>query len=766
MATRMRQILFAAAGLLLLAQQVPAAESDSAGFRLRVDSLLLGGLETDVDTDSAKFQEYRDFSNGFWLPKLEITGDDDAGRRWLDFTATNAGRDDARYNLGYGVAGKYALTLDYNKIPHRFGNRGKLLWTETRPGVYELPDSTQAALQGAIEKQFATNRAGINFGFLDNLVRPFVRTASDIDIGLQRDRTLARLDFGGKRGFAWGLEYTHENRSGTRAYGSSFGFNNVTELPEPIDYDTSAATVSGAWNGSRGRIGFGYRSSTFENHVSTMIWDNQFRLTSSTDGSAYSSPGSGSIGGSNRGVADLAPENDADSLFVNGRVNLAGAWWVGGGVTYTKMEQNDPLLPYTLNTAIRGVNFDGSTFDPTLASNLPARSADAQAKVLAANADLGTRFGSDWALTFRYRHYDYDNDSPRIEFPGYVRFHAVWEDIGRVTVPYEYTKDDLGAELTWDMDSRSNWALSFNRQSWSREFREIEDSDEDTIKLSFDTQPWAKLALRASYELGQRSTGHYEVEAMEASFLHPEGANNLPGLRKYDEAERDFDQWRASAQWFATETFNVFFELSQRSEDYDESEFGLLSDEITSYNLELGWTPSEGRSVYLFGSLSDRDVLQKARQSGATPSVRPIDDWLVDFNEVLDTWGLGWTQALGSRWASDLSVAWSKDDGEADITAFVGGLPLAPPASGLPARTAAQDIPNYEDVELLAVKWKLQYRLTDEARVGVMYRYEDYVGDSFISQGLTNYLPGALLLAADNGDYRANVLGLFFNLKF
>ena len=32
-------------------------------------------------------------------------------------------------------------------------------------------------------------------------------------------------------------------------------------------------------------------------------------------------------------------------------------------------------------------------------------------------------------MKFRARYYDYDNGSPRIELPGYVRMDAVWEDV-------------------------------------------------------------------------------------------------------------------------------------------------------------------------------------------------------------------------------------------------------------------------------------------------------------------------------------------------
>ena len=66
----------------------------------------------------------------------------------------------------------------------------------------------------------------------------------------------------------------------------------------------------------------------------------------------------------------------------------------------------------------------------------------------------------------------------------------------------------------------------------------------------------------------------------------------------------------------------------------------------------------------------------------------------------------------------------------------------------------------------MSVQWKLDYKISEQVGVGLMYRYEDYTIDSFILQGLTNYLPGALLINADNGDYQASIAGLFFKLKF
>ena len=77
-------------------------------------------------------------------------------------------------------------------------------------------------------------------------------------------------------------------------------------------------------------IRVGLRHSTFKNDVSTMFWDNPFRLVGATDPNAYQSPGSGSIGGSNLGFADLWPDNESNLIFADGRAELGGNWFVQG----------------------------------------------------------------------------------------------------------------------------------------------------------------------------------------------------------------------------------------------------------------------------------------------------------------------------------------------------------------------------------------------------------------------------------------------------
>ncbi len=752
------------AGLPALAQesQEPQAkadmtessmESSAKGFTFHVDPLVIGAIDTDVDTQSSKFQEYRDLSSGFTLD-FHLLGASADNERLFDFDAANAGRQDARYTLNYGKVGRYNILFDYNKIPHRFGNAGRTLYTQTAPGRLEIANPIQGALQGAIATQAGISPAGITNPFLRNLLAPYLATAQPIDLALQRDRTLARIDLGRMGKLGWELEYTHEARSGNRPYGGSFGFNNVTEVPEPTEYDTNGAEIAGEWNTPTSGLRFGYRYSQFKNNVSTLYWDNPFRLTGATDPNAYQAPGAASINGSAVGFADLAADNDSNLVFLGGRTRL-GSWWASGTASYNRMQQDDDLLPYTLNPSVVGLELNGTKFDATNPANLPTRTADREAIATNLQASAGTRFGDSWGLAFRYRFYDYDNKSDRIEFPGYARYHAVWEPIPRITVPFAYSRQNLGADLTYDLGLRSHLVFGYELESWDRDFREIKTSDEDIYRVAFDTSPSDRFTLRARYEYGDRSIGAYDTAAQEDSFVEPEGINNLPGLRKYDEAARTYDSFNVEAQAFASDAWSFTFGATSRNEDYDESQFGLVYDDILQYNAEVAFTPGENLSFFLFAHRADRETQQKSRQSGAALSTNPLDDWTGTFNEVTDTWGLGLNGKLATRWGYDLSANWTKSDGEADLFSPPGGTP-----------NLAVGFDNYEDIELFSLLGRVDYRITKSAAAGLFYRWEDYTLDSFIVQGLQNYLPGALLLNPNFGDYRGKVLGLDLSLRF
>ena len=297
---------------------------------------------------------------------------------------------------------------------------------------------------------------------------------------------------------------------------------------------------------------------------------------------------------------------------------------MSGNVGYNVMEQDDPLLPYTLNTALVGIDHEtGATFDPTLPAQPPREQRRRRGQGVEPRSQRRHGPRRDWTFKLVYRYYDYDNHTPRTVFAGYVRFHADWTPDPRITVPYAFTRDDLGAEVEWDLSDRTGFGLSYHRKSWEREFREVEDSDEDVVKLSFDSRLGERFTVRASYELGDRTIDGYLVEAQMFSFFEPTPINNQPGLRKYDEAARDYDDWEASVFILLTDAWNLNLGVSGRDEDYDESQFGLIDDDILQLSADLSYSPGEDLTFFAFAHLGDRETFQRARQSGGTLSTNP-----------------------------------------------------------------------------------------------------------------------------------------------
>lgn len=767
MASRNSSALGRLAMAVLLCGAAPAA-TQAQGMIFRIDPLVFEVLEVSVDSEvdtfqfredparvqSAKFNEYRDINSGFEIPELRVVGDDPDSDRYFELRGEDLLREDSRVGLQYGVWGGWALDLDYNKIVHRFGNDALFLWNQTGPGRFEIADPVQANIQGEIERQRALNPAGVNYAFLRGLLTPYLESAATLDVGLRRDRLSGRVELGRLQRLGWSLIYEHENREGTRPYGGAFGFGNAPEIVEPIDYDTTSAELRGEWNANRAGLQFGYRFSQFENNISTLIWDNPFRASDSTDAGAYQAPGSSSIAGAVLGFADLAPDNEASLAYVNGRAKLPGNWTATGRASYQVLTQDDELLPYTLNTAIRGVGFDHSTFDATNPANLPVRNADMEVKVLNLAADVGTTFAERFDLTFRYRYYDYDNNSRRIAFPGYVRFHGVWEDIGRITVPYAYTRQNAAVELDWDVTRTTDVGIAYELRSWDREFRETEGTDEDAIRLYVDTRAIPNLNLRASYEIGDRSIdGGYHYEAAEATFIEHGVPAQHPLMRRFPQADREYTQWDLLGMYLIGDRMSLTATARGKDEEYDESPLGLQDAEELSYGLDFGWAIRDGLTANAFVDFEDIEYFLQSRQSGATSSLNPLDNWSGDFDDETTTWGLGISCDRCGRWSGDLTARRSKTEGYLDLFSPPGGTP-----------DVAFDIANYDDVELTSVHARAEYRLSPRAAAGLSWLWEDYSIDSFATRGLIPYLPAAPFLDLVNGGYEANVFGLHLKL--
>jgi MtrB/PioB family decaheme-associated outer membrane protein len=746
--------LAASLGAASALAQEPAAEANDF-FSGQFD---LGLFQKDVDTVSSKFLEYRDVPNGVAAPFFRLEGQK-GGYRY-DVAGQFIQQSDQRYRVRL-EKGAFQIEGDYNTIPHRFGNGGKTLEQETGDGVLRIPPTLQQAYQTAI----GPPSDAINYTFLNGLVTPALNAApADVDLVLDRERSnLAARYTPGAVDVT--LAYFRERRTGDRANaGTSFGFNNVVETPEPVGYLTqdmgADAEIAGSWGVARAGLHYNW----FRNNVPTLSFDNPFRAVDSVG----SGPSSSSTGGPVRGLVALPPDNQAVTGTVAATVKIGKRSRAGADIAIGRWSQDSTgFIAYSTNTAIT------SPLDASNPSTLPAQRLDGDIDTTSFNAYFNSRPVDRVSFNLRFRRYDLDDKTTRLSIPGYARFDSEWQDNPRISVPYGYSNDRFDATVSFDVGE----ATLEGGYRWSgrdRTFRETESTSENAFLLSANARPTDWLLVRAGYERGDRDYDGLEIERSEhASFVEPSTPTNLlaisshdpafaatyaslgcgsaPCNLRYDQAARTSDVWWAQVQ-AAPGSGKTTFGLSwnYNKDDYDETNYGLILTKYNTVTAEVDYTPGEKWSVYGFYTWERIDNDQRGRQSGSSVSANPLDDWNSTVQDEGSTFGAGANLALvPEKWTASLFGRWQKVDGNNDLTISPGGAPAGSRPAG------AQDISAYDDTEILGVNAEVTCRFRKAWAVVFGGWFEDYDAEDAQTTGIVNYAPGSFFLAANDGNYQA-----------
>lgn len=754
--------------------------------------LTLGVLQKDFDTNSSKFLEYRDIPQGPVAPALSFLG------KKGDWRYQVWGRDvtqkDQRY-FGYVDNGTFRLEASYLGIPHSFGNGGKSLLGPTTETNWQLSDALQGVHQGVI----GPPSSSINYAFLSNLVAPSLAAApSNIDLKLLRGRTNLTFSVTPKESaFEVGVSYFHERRSGTRAAnGTSFGFGNVVETPEPVRYVTQDFALNASYKADWGVARAGLRFNDFANNFDTFAFDNPFRLTDSTDPSAYQAPGSQSTNGPKFGLMALPPDNKAVAESVGATLKFGKQSRLSADVTFGQWSQDeDPFIPWTTNTAI--VTPSGQ---PATTAPLPAAKLDGKIDTLALSAFFHTKFTDDLGFNVRYRRYDNDNKTPRYRLEdGYVRFDAVWEDIPRISVPYSYTNDSLDAYATYDLGAlglEAGWKYN----SMNRTFRETEDTNENVFRIAADLRrDW--LALRALGEFGSRDYDAYDAAgAEESSFLPVSGEVALPAnqtvLRRYDQAKRDITRIGGQVEVSpGSGKFTAFASYMHTKFSYDQTPvpcqdvelfsgqsvhcpggvqkpLGLVDDSYDSFTLEANVAQSERLNLYAFYTWEDGDILQTGRQSGSTVNFAPNDVWTADITTRGNSFGAGGDfTVVPDKWFLNLFARYQNIDGNNQLSLLPGYSTSIYSSATLQGCTTATsgtpcEIPESDDTQLTYVAASIRYQFAAHWTAALGVSFEDYNINDAQTENTLNYMPASFFLQADNRDYQAWVGALNFTYRW
>ena len=629
---------------------------DKKDEEIAVKGSIAAGVQAVKEVErSSKFYEYRDVPRGTFLQSLNLNLK--KGNKYFYIAATNMAQRDQRLLTGLGSYGTFKLDFGYNEIPHRFSFEGATPYVERTPGVFTLNDVIRSAAEALVPTGTSTNIAAAR-----TLVSSFLTSAGPIDLGLQRKKATLDFAYTPSLPFRINLAGSYETRGGNRPFGASLGFSNAIELPEPIHYKTTNLDTNLEYTKKWGTVRAGLAASIFDNDLRSILWDNPYRITDSTYPSAYSA-GNGTA----HGQMSLWPSNDAVKFYLSGSFKPLKGTRISAAASYGLFNQNQKLLPFTVNTALPGS-------DPTAANALgaPRETAMAKANITSFDLTLNSRLMKSVHLTAGYRYYDFANKTEELGIPdGYARVDQVWENIPIAVEPYSYSRSRLFGDLTFNLFKNTSLQVGYSLYDVRRHLglheTEADKSKEGTFKVAVDSVPTDWLNLRVTYVNADRDW------SLDGTFVAYD-----PGFKfkRFFEANRNRQAVTALAGLSLVDNLDIQLTYSMGRDDYPNSDYGLTRDDFDMYGVDVSYAFAKNQSLFGFYNHEIYDADQGARQSGATFSTNPLDDWTANIKDTIDTFGLGQSiELLANKLNFDLSASYSKAAGSSFLFSPPGGSP-------------------------------------------------------------------------------------------
>jgi MtrB/PioB family decaheme-associated outer membrane protein len=389
------------------------------------------------------------------------------------------------------------------------------------------------------------------------------------------------------------VEYSHEQRTGTRPTALSYGWGttanpratNVVEVPQPIDDVTQNVSASGEYVGTtpwgtRWTSALKYVGSFYTNNIDQPDVQNPFCITCNV------------LAGANRGpnVLRLASYADNQSNAVTWTTSVGLPFLNGryvGTVQYNKMQQNDPFVSTATN---------GLVAAPLTLGGVPVSSLNGEVNALLVNNVLTANVGKDLRLTVKGRHYDFDNRTPSLLLTNYVASDSgiiTAGGTGRMSLPLSFTKNNASAELVWR--TWVKWlsiGSGYYWEQWDRKFRDVDETNEHMGKIWINADPvdWARV--RASFQYSERRYGEYNTVEFVEHFAGPGNYSEVAfNMRKFDIANRNRIKAEAFVELAPLPNVTITPNAGLRFDDYPDdviNPLGLRKHDDWNVGIELG----------------------------------------------------------------------------------------------------------------------------------------------------------------------------------
>ena len=661
----------------------PPAESMSAAARERwVTAFDFGVRGSSVEGDRGRFERYRDLGDGLFLDGVRLSRERNG--LLLDVAAEHVGRRDQRYLGTVTRPGKVRASFMWDQIPMLLSQDTRTLFAGIGTGELTIDDQLQA--------QGQTNPASITDIFKQSSVEFVTRTRRHIADG--------RVQYFPSEHVTVQANFRRTDREGTIPYGGSFGHSSVVELPAPTNHTLSDFEGSAEYSRNPWLLRGGYSGSWFHNDVTSVVFENPFRLT---DLAATPS----------RGRLSLAPSNSL--LSVNGLASLRLPYKsriTVHGSAGTLSDAGDPILPQTINTAVA-------------TQPLPRNSVEGEARLTSYNVNFVSRPARAVDVNVRFRSFDYANRTPEFLINERVSYDNGPAPLAAPLAAEQFSvlRHTFDGDVRWFANGRTSAGVGYTRTGEERTHRIFESTADNLLRFTFDAASQRWFSLRTKYEHSQR-----RGEGIEHGIQELAAIGEQPGLRHFDIANRNRNRVTVLGSVTPTQFLVASLSVAAGKDDYLHSEFGLRDNTHLIYSAGADVIGGERVNFGISYSYEDYQALQRSRQANPGPQFTdPSRNWAADTTDRTHSVILSADVARIAE-KVDLHLTYDFNRGRAIYTYITGPIPdrtlpeevtvptTLPPPTQLP--------PVFSEINRGTLD--LTYALTRRLAVGASYWYEQY----------------------------------------
>jgi len=695
-------------------------------------SIELGGLYN--SSNSQKFGEYSGLNKqgGYVIGNFDFQHrepyDSESARYWR-ITGTDLGLDSRHVGAEYGEQGRYQLFFEYDQLPH-----------------HRLPGA-RTPFEGV-----GTDSLGLP----DNWVRGISTTGMtllndslrQVDIGTERRKYNGGFKFDFSKQWQLKLVLQHEDKEGLEDAGAVMGISGFNPLsivaPKPIDQETNDVDMQVAFNGDELQVQLGYHLSLFDNHIDSFSWENPYQLRLPDTSGGYLD----TIGG-----LSTAPDNQAHKISLSAAYRLAARTRVHGSFSYGLMLQDDAYLGYTVNPLL------------TVDRSVPRQNADAKAETLHANLVFTTAPIKNVDIRSSYTFDQRRNDSPMDDYAvlrndSENQITQQSSQTIRENLTYGRSQHRFKIDTGYRFLAKNKLTVGYAYERNDRDYAEVEHTDEHNAHIKLASRFLNNLNGWLKYEYITKNGSEYDgnslylqshTEQYLATVPEPVRFENDPLLRQYNLADKNSNKLSFSLSWLPLDPLTVGLNGHYNQDNYKQSELGLDYADNFSGTVDLNYAVNENLALYGFYSYeyfqSQQDGYQRFSNAELLLPRDPDKFWQVDTVDKVNTLGVGFDWRVIQN-VLDLQLDYSYSDALTETRTEQGeGLNTEP-------------LPDLK-TKLHSLNLRANYRIMENARLQLSYRYEFYITEDFALDNIApDSIDDVLSLGNVSPDYDAHVVGL------